>query len=287
MVREVGLPRSAIEQDLDRLYRERLLSLVRSSTLDAVLLLAQEVPRDDRGRELPGAGTFFVPNDYVLGLAREHPEFVPAVSIHPARPDAMDELERCLAEGARVMKCLPNCQNINCSDARYAPFWERMAETGMILLAHTGGEVTLPVIRAEYADPRVLELPLRCGVKVIAAHCSGRSCFHDRDYTGVLLGMFQQFPNLYGDNSALCSPVRSRTLRRIIRPELFPRIVHGSDFPIPVSGLGPWVRRVISWRQYRSGMREGNVLERDFGFKRAMGFPKETFTRLDHLMADR
>ena len=162
-----------------------------------------------------------------------------------------------------------------------------MAETGMILLAHTGGEVTLPVIRAEYADPRVLELPLRCGVKVIAAHCSGRSCFHDRDYTGVLLGMFQQFPNLYGDNSALCSPVRSRTLRRIIRPELFPRIVHGSDFPIPVSGLGPWVRRVISWRQYRRGMREGNVLERDFGFKRAMGFPKETFTRLDHLMADR
>ena len=86
----------------------------------------------------------------------------------------------------------------------------------MILLTHTGGEMALKVIRAEYSDPRVLELLLRCGVKVIAAYCCGRSCIYDRDYTGVLADMFQQFPNLYGDNSALCSPIRSRTLRRII-----------------------------------------------------------------------
>ena len=35
-------------------------------------------------------------------LAREHPEFLPAVSIHPARPDALQELERCIAEGAVI-----------------------------------------------------------------------------------------------------------------------------------------------------------------------------------------
>ena len=66
--------------------------------------------------------TLFVPNDYVIQLAHDHEEFIPAVSIHPARPDAIDELERCLEGGAAMMKCLPNCQNIDCSDDRFRPF---------------------------------------------------------------------------------------------------------------------------------------------------------------------
>ena len=78
-------------------------------------------------------GSFYVPNDYVLKLAREHPEFLPAVSIHPARPDALEELERCLAGGAVMMKCLPNCQNIDCNDRRFA----------QILGADGGGEVAV------------------------------------------------------------------------------------------------------------------------------------------------
>ena len=50
-------------------------------------------------------------------------------------------------------------------------FWERMAESKLPLLAHTGGEHTLPVVRPEFADPRILTLPLECRVTVIAAHC--------------------------------------------------------------------------------------------------------------------
>ena len=44
------------------------------------------------------------------------------------------------------MKCLPNCQNIDPSDARYRRFWERMAEARLPLLAHTGGEHTVPEV---------------------------------------------------------------------------------------------------------------------------------------------
>ena len=47
-----------------------------------------------------------------------------------------------------MMKCLPNCQNIDCSNDRFKPFWNRMAEVGLPLLAHTGGEHTLQVINA-------------------------------------------------------------------------------------------------------------------------------------------
>ncbi len=286
MMNEIGLPKSVLRGGLDRLYVERLLEQVRNSSLDAILLLAQEVPRDFDGNEMEGVGAFYVPNDYLLKLCSEHPEFIPAVSIHPARPDALEELEKCLEAGARVMKCLPNCQNIDCGDQRFAPFWTRMAEAGMVLLAHTGGEMSLPVVEAKYADPRTLMLPLECGVTVIAAHGAGRSCLWDPDYTVELLEMFNRYPNLYADNSALCSPIRSRTLKALLKPELHGRVIHGSDYPIPVSGLGPWLRGRLKWSDYSKWKNETatNVLERDYQLKQAIGFPPETFTLLDRLI---
>ena len=76
----------------------------------------------------------------------------------------MTELERCIERGAVLMKCFPNCQNIDLADRRYDPFWMRMAEAGLPLLAHTGGEHTVPVINAAFADPKLLRRPLECGV---------------------------------------------------------------------------------------------------------------------------
>src|SRR6185436_13492364 len=119
MIRHIGLPLGAMEGDLDSLYVERLLKLVRGSSLGAAVILAQDDVYDEHGRVMEGVGSFFVPNDYVLNLAAMHPEFLPAVSIHPGRPDALEELDRCLANGAVLMKCLPNCHNINCNDRRF------------------------------------------------------------------------------------------------------------------------------------------------------------------------
>src|SRR5437899_1496257 len=81
MVRHVGLPGDALRGDLDRLYVERLLEMVRESSLGAAVILAQDEVRDEQGRVMEGVGSFYVPNDYVLKLAREHKEFLPAVSI--------------------------------------------------------------------------------------------------------------------------------------------------------------------------------------------------------------
>ena len=84
----------------------------------------------------------------------------------------MEELDRCIAGGAVLMKCLPCCQNIDCSDLRYTRFWERMIEVGLPLLAHAGDEFTLPMVRPDLTDPRLLRRPLEIGVVVIAAHCA-------------------------------------------------------------------------------------------------------------------
>ena len=284
MLRHIGLPWGALSGDLDRLYAERLAQLVRTSSLGAAVILAHDQVYDEQGRVLEDAGSFYVPNDYVLKLAREHPEFLPAVSIHPARPDALEELERCLAAGAVMMKCLPNCHNIDCNDRRYTRFWERMAGAGLPLLAHTGGEHTVPVMRRELADPRVLTLPLECGVTCIAAHCGTKSGLADPDYFPVFAEMTRRHPNLYGDNSAFNVPVRGRHVLECVRPPLADRMLHGSDYPVPVFGHWAWGHGSVSWADFRRTARIANPIERDYQLKRAMGFPPESFTRIRQLL---
>jgi hypothetical protein len=284
MIRHIGLPMSALSGDLDGPYVRRLLELVRGSSLGGIVILAHDNVYDEHGRVMEGIGSFYVPNDYVLKLGREHAEFLPAVSIHPARPDAMEELERCLAGGARMMKCLPNCQNINCADRRFAKFWERMAEAKLPLLAHTGGEHTVPVVRQEFSDPRILQLPLECGVTCIAAHCGTKSGSVDPQYFQVFAEMTRRYPRLYGDNSAFNVPIRGRHVPECLREPLASRLLHGSDYPVPVFGHWAWMKGFVTWEDFRRCEKLGNVLEKDYQLKRAMGFGPETFTRVHSLL---
>ena len=284
MVRQLGLPASALEGDLESIYSEHQLKLVRESSMDSVVLLAHERVHDPDGTPRPDLGSMFVPNDVVLHLANAHPEFLAGVSIHPARADALAELDRCLAGGAVLMKCLPNCQNIDFTDTRYRPFWERMAAARLPLLAHTGGEHTVPVIDAKLADPKRLRVPLECGVTVIAAHCATKSGPFEQDYFDDWASMLREFPNLYGDISALVSLNRSCHLRDCLREEIAPRIVHGSDFPVPVLGHRLWLQGWIDWHTFRRCQKIPNPLERDWHFKQALGFPVETTTRVSNLL---
>lgn len=287
MARHIGLPVSALKGDLDRLYVEKLLHWIRTSSLDAAVILAQEQVYNEHGKPLPRYSMAYVPNDYVLCLGDRYPELLPAVSIHPARPDALDELDRCLARGAVMMKCLPVHQNIDCRDRRYTGFWTKMAEASLPLLAHTGGEHTLPVVRRDLCDPRILEHPLECGVTVIAAHCGTKSGPFDAQYFGAFVEMTKRYPHFYGDISAFNVPIRGSVVPECLKPPLVERMVHGSDYPVPVFGHWAWMQRFIDWKTFRTWERQPNVLERDYQLKRAMGFPPETFTRINQLLRAR
>ena len=153
-----------------------------------------------------------------------------------------------------------------------------MSDAGMVLLSHTGGEQSVPVANRAYQNPEILRLPLECGVKVVAAHSATSSGFWDTDYTEVFRQMLREHSNLYGDNSALNSPFRSRHLRTNLEPEIASRVVHGSDLPIPISGLWGALRGVVPWRAYREAHRDKNLLARDYLLKRAMGYPERSFT---------
>jgi len=145
MLRQAGLPASALHGDLDRLFAERLLEWVRGSSPRRLFILCPRPSLSERGDVDPDAGTFHVPQHLRPRMGSQHEEFLPAISIHPASADALEELERCLEGGAVMMKLLPNCQNIDCNDRRYQRFWERMAEARLPWLrtrrrAHGAGD---------------------------------------------------------------------------------------------------------------------------------------------------
>jgi uncharacterized protein len=284
MLRQIGLPMSWDAEEFDREYVSLLARWMRESALTHAVLLAHEEVYDTAGNKLK-FGSFHVPNDCLFSVCSAYPEFLPAVSIHPARADALDELDRCLALGAVMMKCLPNCHNIDTRLPQYRRFWERMAAAGLPLLAHTGGEHTVPVYDKKLADPACLTGALDCGVTVIAAHCATRSGATDPDYLPALVQMMEKWPRLYGDISALNLPFRSAGLKFLLaRPDLHSRIVHGSDFPVPVSGTWARMRKLLTPAEARRCGQIKNLLARDHRLKEAMGFPPQVFTQVWDLL---
>lgn len=277
---QAGIYRSSQRIGVDQAYEEKLIELIEGSTLDAVLLLAMDYPYDSEGKNLKHYAKFYVPNDHVLKLAQKYSQIIPACSIHPARKDAIEELERSAEKGAKVLKLLPNCHNVDCTDNQYRPFWQKLAKLGLPFLAHTGGEFSVPVLNPKFADPHILRLPLESGVKVIAAHGAGKSGIFDTDYTKDLLRMMDAFPNLFTDNSALASPNRWRTIPALLEHKIQSRVIHGSDFPIPVGGFGPWVGGILNRPDYLRSRKIKNPLERDVFIKQAVGFEESTLYRL-------
>jgi predicted TIM-barrel fold metal-dependent hydrolase len=96
-------------------------------------------------------------------------------SVHPYRKDALAELERCIANGAVLLKWLPIVQDFDPSDRRCIPIYEAMAHHGLPLLSHTGGERSLPNLNKDMADPMLLMSAIERGVTGIAANCGTRS----------------------------------------------------------------------------------------------------------------
>ncbi|HJW74005.1 MAG TPA: amidohydrolase family protein [Geothrix sp.] len=222
-------------------------------------LLAMDKAYTADGTPDPSRTEFYVSNAYVFEAAAKHPElFVPVVSIHPARKDAIQELEACAAKGARMLKWLPNAQDIDPADPRYDAFYRRMKELGVVLLTHAGEEKAVAVKGAQaLGNPLRLRRPLDLGVTVIVAHCASLGRNADTDHPGKTATNFELFlrllaepayrDHLFGDLSAITQinrlPVPLQTL--LARPDLEDRLLNGSDYPLPGVDLVIWTSRLV------------------------------------------
>jgi len=259
-----GLRKEAGET-LSEKMRNRLLRHLRSSQLDFAVVLAQDaVYRADGSRD-DNATHFYVANDYVLALAGECEKVVPGCSINPIRKDALRELERCRAAGARLIKVHTAIQGVDPSRPQFEPFYRLAAELDVVLMFHTGYEHSCTVVSQQYTDPRKLARPLDTGRPVIAAHCGTCAFFDPEDYFPRFVEMMRRYDNLFGDTAVMASLIRPRSLTRLSRQEesLRARILHGSDYPLPPSRL-PYLLRTGLFPPERK-----NPLDLDLRIKRA------------------
>ena len=275
MVRDAGIKISYQHRDFDALYVAQLRRWLDQSSLGAVVLLACDEVYTVDGTRRTDLTALFVPDDYVFEVCASDPRFLAGISLHPARPGAISELERQVERGAVLLKLLPCVQMVDPNDRRYLRFWERMAELGLPLLAHTGGEFTLPNHRPDLQTPACLTLPLECGVKVIAAHCGTRALPWGRDYFAVFRRMQARYPNLYGDLSALSQLTHLGTLAQLRKEPT--RILHGTDYPVVTGVFWSHLRGWFDRRTLRQVQAERNPLERKVKLTRALGFPETVF----------
>ena len=280
--RDIGLTCGFDDAEFDRMYLDQLLSWIDQSSLEAAVLLADEWVYDDQGTIRKDLSDAFVSNDAVFAAVKRSCKLLPGVAIHPARPDALDELERCAAAGAVLLKLLPCVQNVDCNLTRYKPFWTRLAELGMPFLAHTGGEFFVRSWRNDLKSPLCLQLPLECGVTVIAAHCSTRALPWDGDHFEEFLQMRQRFPNFYGDLAALSHITHLKSLERLRdEPE---RLLHGTDYPVVTAVFPSWLKGWIDRETMLRLRAIRNPLEKKIQLTKALGFPDRVLTDLWQLL---
>ena len=202
---------------------------------------------------------FYVPNERVLALAEQYPDvFEPVLSVHPYRTDALAELDKGAAKGARFVKWLPNAMGIDPLDPRCDPYYRRMVELHLILLTHTGTERAVTARDAQaLGNPLRLRRALDAGVKVIMAHCASLGRNEDLDHPGKMAANFDLFlrmmgekryqGRLFGDLSAMTQVNRMpRPLLTLLRrPDLQGRLVNGSDYPLPAVNAVIWTRQMV------------------------------------------
>jgi hypothetical protein len=217
--------------------------------------------------------------------------FFLGASVSPNRKDWESELSYVLDKtDAVLIKWIPSTQHIHVADDRHKDFYKALSGANMPLLCHVGPEYSFPegIRKRELDNYKYLEKPLDCGVTVIAAHCAA-PVFPVIDENQIAdFYKFMKNANsggnirLWADTSALSLSTRMPFIREIL--DTFPAewLMHGSDFPIPVSGwpYSPnvsegmtaveYVERYIEL--YREMRRTKNPLDLDVKIKRAHGF---------------
>lgn len=244
---------------------------LKTSGLDRGVVLAQDGVYDADGKLDWRRTHFYVPNDYVIEVAAKYPgKIIPCISINPRRSDAVDELDRCAERGAKVLKIHPPTQRVDLSDPTYVPFFRRCADTGFLVMVHTGHEHSAPIGDIDLANPRKLRLALESGCNVVACHCGTGWPTDSVDMLPDFLQMLQRYPNLWGDTAVLGTAPRARDLLRILADKgAADRLLHGSDFPFASTPLAFGTK--IGWTEAGRIQGISNLVRRDFELKSALG----------------
>ena len=218
-----------------------------------MVLFAFERVHGEDGKADMERTEFHVPDGYARELAREYPRYFEwACSIHPYRRDCVEALQQAKKDSAVAVKWLPASMGIDPASPLCDRFYAAAASLRIPVITHAGLErAVIGTDQQEFGNPLRLRRALDAGVRVVVAHCAsmGQDRDIDKGESGPFVDSFVLFSrlfdtekyknNLFGDISAMpqinrAAPALARVLER---EDWHPRLLNGSDYPLP--GLMP------------------------------------------------
>ena len=282
-LRAFGVTEEELESGGDRIVFARISAKVAASERVAkAVVLAMDGVVDANGELDREATQIYVPNRFVAEETAAYDNLCFAASVNPYRHDAIERLRQAHADGALLLKWIPNIMHIDPADPALRPFYETLVALDLPLLTHAGQERSFANAVDRFGDPVRLELPLSVGVTVIAAHIATTGENDAEPNFARILPMFERHPNLYADVSSLTQINKRNYLRRALDvPGLADRLVYGTDWPLQffplvwsyyhVNHIGVGVAREVQAID--------NVWDRDVALKEALGTPATVFAR--------
>lgn len=256
---------------LDGEYERALVEHVEGSGLTKAAILGQDAVYK-RGKPDWDNTSFYTPNKYVFDVVARHPNhMIPCPSINPNREDAIVELARCHEKGARLFKIHPPTQGVDVSDRKHTKFFRCCTALGMVVMVHTGHEHSAPVLNKDLASPDKLELALDQGCTVVACHAGTGWTIDKPDMLPKFLSLLKRYKNLWGDTAVLGTAKRVTDFGRLLaNPLASSRLLHGSDFPFPVSPAA-YAARIGGAAVADRIQGEKSWIKQDFELKKALG----------------
>jgi predicted TIM-barrel fold metal-dependent hydrolase len=176
-----------------------------------------------------------IPNEEIAAAAHENADvLIPFASVDPARPDALERVQRLIAEhDVKGFKFHPSLQAFFPNDERVYPLYEAIAAAGLPALFHSGHSgigTGLPGgggLRLKYSNPMCLDdvaadFP---GLKIVIAHPS----FPWQDEA---ISICLHKSNVWIDLSGWSPKYFPEQLVRYANSQLRHKVLFGSDFPL-------------------------------------------------------
>ena len=288
-LRAFGVSREEVKRAGDAVMVDRLSALLAQSRhVHQAVVLALDGVVNAAGDLDTNRTEFYVPNEFVAAACRRHTNLLFGASINPYRRDALARLDWAATNGAVLVKWLPSIQHIDPADPKLEPFYRRLVELRLPLLTHTGAEKSFTRSDDELADPLRLELPLRLGVTVIAAHVATTGRHAGERDIDRLARLMAGHANLFADISSLTQLNKLGYLGEVLRrPEFAGRLLYGTDFPLIAMPLvSPWYFPLsLKLAEMRRLSRIANPWDRDVELKQALGVPAEVFAGSASILA--
>ena len=162
-------------------------------------------------------------NDFVLGLAKAHPEIIPFGTLHPADPGWAEAMEGLWKRGVRGIKLHADFQGFRLDNPALDPIFEA-GRGRFCFMLHVGDRLP-PDLNPSCPFKVAQLLDRHPGLTVIAAHLGGY--LHWQYALESLVGR-----DVFLDTSSSLPFLDDATLREIMHRHAPERILFGSDYPL-------------------------------------------------------